>query len=159
MSNRLWATGVLFLCYVLIYYDCTTCPHTHTFYLRSLLQDAFPLRLRSVHYVNPPKFMGRLLTFFKMFVPAKIRDRVSTSKIYRVYDVVSCRRDNTLYTTSINTQWEYKHYVPVKNTARCVWRLRVSTAWTREPVGWFTQSTIKRLSWRQFSFIVSITSK
>lgn len=46
--------------------------------LRLLMQDSFPLRVKSVHYVNPPKFMGRLLTFFKMFIPVKIRNRVST---------------------------------------------------------------------------------
>lgn len=41
------------------------------------LQDSFPLRVKTVHYINPPKFMSRLITFFKLFVSNKIRDRVS----------------------------------------------------------------------------------
>ncbi|XP_027836886.2 alpha-tocopherol transfer protein-like [Aphis gossypii] len=38
--------------------------------------DSFPLRVKTVHYINPPKFMSRLITFFKLFVSNKIRDRI-----------------------------------------------------------------------------------
>jgi len=38
--------------------------------------DAFPLRVKAVHYINPPKFMSRLVTFFKMFVSNKIKERI-----------------------------------------------------------------------------------
>ncbi|VVC39731.1 Cellular retinaldehyde binding/alpha-tocopherol transport,CRAL/TRIO, N-terminal domain,CRAL-TRIO lipid [Cinara cedri] len=38
--------------------------------------NSFPLRVKSVHYVNPPKFVSRLVTFFKMFLPNKLKDRM-----------------------------------------------------------------------------------
>lgn len=38
--------------------------------------DSFPLRVKAVHYINPPKFMSRLITFFKMFLSNKIKDRI-----------------------------------------------------------------------------------
>jgi len=38
--------------------------------------DSFPLRVKTVHYINPPKFMSRIIMFFKMFVSNKIRERI-----------------------------------------------------------------------------------
>jgi len=38
--------------------------------------DAFPMRVKAVHYINPPKFISRLITFFKMFLSNKIKDRI-----------------------------------------------------------------------------------
>ncbi|XP_050522606.1 alpha-tocopherol transfer protein-like [Daktulosphaira vitifoliae] len=37
---------------------------------------SFPLRIEKVHFVNPPKFIGRLLNFIKLFLPTKIFERL-----------------------------------------------------------------------------------
>jgi len=49
--------------------------------LRFRFQEATPLRVRGVHYVNPPKFVSRLVNFFKLFMPSKIQNRVNINSV------------------------------------------------------------------------------
>jgi len=44
--------------------------------LMRCIDEATPLRVGGVHYVNPPKFVARLVNFFKMFMPTKIQNRI-----------------------------------------------------------------------------------
>ncbi|XP_050428160.1 alpha-tocopherol transfer protein-like [Adelges cooleyi] len=44
--------------------------------LMRCIHEATPLRVKGIHYVNPPKFVSRLVSFFKMFLPTKIQNRI-----------------------------------------------------------------------------------
>ncbi|XP_050428173.1 alpha-tocopherol transfer protein-like [Adelges cooleyi] len=66
------------------------CTPTLTKNLLRCTIDAFPLRVKAIHYVNPPKFMSRLINFFKMFLPNKIKDRLFVHDTYdSLYEHVS----------------------------------------------------------------------
>ncbi|VVC39734.1 Hypothetical protein CINCED_3A001403 [Cinara cedri] len=49
---------------------------TMTKNILSCCLNSFPVRIGGVHFVNPPKFISSLVGFFKMFVSAKIKDRI-----------------------------------------------------------------------------------
>jgi len=38
--------------------------------------NAFPLRLKAIHFINPPVYLTRMITFLKMFVSNKIKNRM-----------------------------------------------------------------------------------
>ncbi|XP_050549076.1 clavesin-2-like [Daktulosphaira vitifoliae] len=46
------------------------------------IKDATPLRIKGLHYVNPPKFITQLVTVFKIFLPAKVQKRIMVHESY-----------------------------------------------------------------------------
>ncbi|VVC40931.1 Cellular retinaldehyde binding/alpha-tocopherol transport,CRAL/TRIO, N-terminal domain,CRAL-TRIO lipid [Cinara cedri] len=57
--------------------------------LMRCIDEATPLRVRGVHYVNPPKFVARLVNFFKIFMPSKIQDRICVHETFdTLYDYI-----------------------------------------------------------------------
>lgn len=53
--------------------------------LMRCIDEATPLRVSGVHYVNPPKFVSRLVNFFKLFMSSKIQNRIV---IHETYDTL-----------------------------------------------------------------------
>ncbi|VVC27775.1 Cellular retinaldehyde binding/alpha-tocopherol transport,CRAL/TRIO, N-terminal domain,CRAL-TRIO lipid [Cinara cedri] len=38
--------------------------------------NSFPISLKGIHFINPPSFIGQVITFLKMFLPNKIKNRI-----------------------------------------------------------------------------------
>ncbi|VVC39722.1 Cellular retinaldehyde binding/alpha-tocopherol transport,CRAL/TRIO, N-terminal domain,CRAL-TRIO lipid [Cinara cedri] len=51
-------------------------PPTMTKNCIDLCFNSFPVSVKGIHYINPPAFIGQLLTFVKMLLPNKIKTRV-----------------------------------------------------------------------------------
>ncbi|XP_063223569.1 alpha-tocopherol transfer protein-like [Bacillus rossius redtenbacheri] len=47
------------------------------------IQDALPIRIKAMHFVNAPVFMDKFIAFLKPFFKPKLRKRVSLNIIYR----------------------------------------------------------------------------
>lgn len=69
-------SAIVLIILLLLPIDKSMYKNNITLYYR-VAQNSFPLRVKSIHFVNPPKFIGNVVAFFKMFLPAKIKNRVS----------------------------------------------------------------------------------
>ncbi len=45
--------------------------------IKSVLQDAFPLKVRGIHLINEPIFFRPVFAMIRPFLPDKIKQRVS----------------------------------------------------------------------------------